>query len=105
MAERRCKEAKCSRRKGKEVGMAAREDPSSPRFASGGGGDWGRFGLRSPRGSAPSSSTPHMPARTRTLAEPRAEAQVMKLDPKKSVKLSKLLDLSVSSEEDPMWEG
>jgi hypothetical protein len=29
----------------------------------------------------------------------------MKLDPKKSVKLSKLLDLSVSSEEDPMWEG
>jgi hypothetical protein len=104
---------------GSGAGQEVAENPRMQRYATDGVEDWGRFGLRSQRGppqlhlqlqqrtsfaSAPSSSTPSTPVGTRAVAEPRAEAQVMKPGPKKFFK-SKLMALSSSSEEDPLWEG
>jgi hypothetical protein len=101
------------------AGQVAAEHPEQPEFVAAGVGDWGRFGLRSPRcppqlhlqlrqqasfASVPSSSTPRASAGTKAVVEPLAEAQVMKPGPRKFVKLSKLMALLSSSEEDPLWE-
>jgi hypothetical protein len=115
MAERQHKEKGCARRRELERGQVVAEHPEQSEFAAAGVGNWGRFGLRSSRGppqlrqrasfaSVQSSSTPRASAGTKAMEEPRAEAQVMKPSPRKFVKLSKLMALSSSSEEDPLWE-
>jgi hypothetical protein len=115
MAERRRRERRCTRRwspKEEHEGVVLEEAPG---FIEVGVGDWGRFGLRSPRGqaqpllqlrqrssftSAPSSSTHPGELGPRIVVEPRAEAQEVKPGPRRFVKLSKLLAMSSSSEEE-----
>jgi hypothetical protein len=109
MAEWRRRERRCAQRwsseEGQEVGG----------YVEAGARDWGRFGLRSPRGlpqphlqlrqrasftSNPSSSVLPGSAGLRLVAEPHAEAQEVKPGPRRFAKLSKLLEMSSSSEKE-----
>jgi hypothetical protein len=115
MAERRRRERRCTQRwsLGKEREEVSATEGATE-FDEAGIGDWGRLGLRSPRGQAqpllqlrqrasfelvPSSSTRLGGLGPQLVAEPRAEAQEVKPGPR-FVKLSELLAMSSSSGED-----
>jgi hypothetical protein len=116
MAERRSRERRCSRRwsMGREHEEVSAIEGASE-FDEAVVGDWGRLGLRSPRAQAqpllqlrqrasfalvPSSSTHTGGLGPRLSVEPRAEAREVKPGPRRFAKLSKLLAMSSSSEED-----
>jgi hypothetical protein len=114
MAERRLREKRCTQRRSlgeEQEGMSTSE--REPGFDEAGVGDWGRLGLRSPRGqaqpllqlrqrasfaSAQSSSMPGGQG-PRPAAVPRAEVLEVKPGPRRFAKLSKLLAMSNTSGE------